>query len=39
MNMEKVAYIAPEMVVVEVELEQGFAGSNDGIDDWQSGEF
>lgn len=37
--MDKMRYIAPEVEIVEVEIEQGFAGSGDGIDGWQSGEF
>ena len=34
--MEKTVYVAPELEVIEVEIEKGFAGS---IDDWDKGVF
>ena len=38
--MNKKLYIAPEIEVVEVEVEKGFAASpNKGIDDWDQGSF
>lgn len=37
--MEKKGYIAPEIEIVEVQVEKGFAGSTDGIDDWDHGVF
>lgn len=37
--MEKITYVAPEIEVVEVAVESGFAASGDSIDGWGTGEF
>lgn len=32
MNNKKQTYVAPEMEILEIEVEQGFAASNEGLD-------
>lgn len=34
MNDKKQTYIAPKMVVLEIEVERGFAASNEDVDEW-----
>lgn len=35
MNNEKQIYVAPEMEVLEIEVEQGFAGSTEKFGNWK----
>lgn len=39
--MEKISYVPPEVEVIEVVIERGFAGTTPGmpIDDWNPKEF
>ena len=37
--MEKSVYVSPQIEVIEVEIEKGFAASRNGTDPWGQGGF